>query len=308
MILLSKTLRYFIITAQEQSIRLASMILCITPSPLCRTIKMFELSLGHKLFIRTSNGLKLTSYGSELYETLLPVYQEVCELESKILKKNSRNNVSSSKFKLGIDHHDYSYLSTLFSSPLFKDAKKDISLEYFSPESTNMDDLLRNGLCQVFFSDKKLSYAQGVIHKEISEDAIMLAIKSGIDDKVININELIIDKPLVQYEMQLNEKVSQEIESHLESNKLKLKRLIIPELYVQLSMIEKGDAIGFFPSSIKFIIEERDYKIKMLPFIFNGKELFIQRHIYYLKSNQDFINSNLLPLISFNKNQKISSV
>ncbi|NDL63684.1 LysR family transcriptional regulator [Acerihabitans arboris] len=305
MILISKTLRYFIITAQEQSIRLASIILCITPSPLCRTIKMFELSLGHKLFIRTSNGLKLTSYGSDLYATLLPVYQEVCDLENKILKKTTRNNNSSANFKLGLDHHDYSYLSPLFSSPLFKETKKDISLEYYSPDTTNMDELLKNGHCQVFFSDKKLPCPPGVIHKELSEDAIMLAVKNDIDIRHRPLDEIIAGNVLVQYESQLNESINQEIEEHIEKHKLKLKRVFIPEFYVQLSMIEKGDAIGFFPASINHVIDDRKYKIKLLPFDFNNKELLIQRHVYFLKINQDFVNINILPLISSREKEMV---
>ncbi|MFA3763138.1 LysR family transcriptional regulator [Yersinia sp. 2466 StPb PI] len=306
MILLSKTLRYFIITAQEQSIRLASMILCITPSPLCRTIKMFEISLGHRLFIRTSNGLKLTSYGRELYELLLPVYQEVCELENKILKKNTKNNISSSNFKLGMDHHDYSYLTNLFTSPLFKETKKDISLEYFSPDSVNMDDVLKNGLCQIFFTNKKLPCPPDIVHRELSADAIMLAVQTGVDNNNISVNDLIAGKALVQYELQLNDNVNQEIESHFEKNKSKIKRLSIPELYMQLSMVEKGDSVGFFPSSVNNIITERNYKIKLLPFLFNGKELYIQRHIYFMKSNQEFINKNLLPLIDSSENSILS--
>src|SRR5471030_402172 len=136
MILLSKTLRYFIVTAQEQSIRMASLILCITPSPLCRTIKIFELNLGHKLFTRTSNGLKLTAYGRDLYTILLPLYQEMCEIEKKVIKKNHDIQNNGVNIKIGLDHHDYSYMSPLFSSPFFKEVKNNISLEYYPPIET----------------------------------------------------------------------------------------------------------------------------------------------------------------------------
>ncbi|WP_413729408.1 LysR family transcriptional regulator [Sodalis sp. RH22] len=282
-------------TAQQQSIRLASMILCITPSPLCRTIKMFELSLGHKLFSRTSNGLKLTSYGSELYATLLPLYQEVCELESKILKKNTNKNHIATQYKLGIDHHDYSYLSPLLSDSPFKN---EITLEYYAPDSTSMEDVLKEGLCKIFFSDKPLRCPPGVIHQLLAEDALMLAVGSDVNIRNVPINQLLYDKVLVQYEAQLPGKINEEIDAHLQFNNLMLKRLHVPTFQGQLSTIEKSDAIGFFPASVKNIIEERQYKIKLLPFKFRNKELLIQRHIYYFKDDSNWVEQYIAPRIA----------
>jgi len=298
MILLSKTLRYFIVTAQEQSIRMASLILCITPSPLCRTIKIFELNLGHKLFTRTSNGLKLTVYGRDLYTILLPLYQEMCEIEKKVIKKTHDIQSNSVNIKIGLDHHDYSYMSPLFSSPFFKEAKNNISLEYYPPIETNISDILTKGICQLFFTQKKIQCPTGLMHQTLAADVIMLVVKTDLRISDYSQNELFRKNILVQYEPQQNENVFEQIEDYILSNKLSTKRVYIPELYVQLSMIEKGDAIGLMPSSVINIVNERNFKVKFLPFECDNKQLMIERHIYFHAAYQEFIEEKILPLIT----------
>ncbi len=298
MILLSKTLRYFIVTAQEQSIRMAALILCITPSPLCRTIKIFELNLGHKLFTRTNNGLKLTSYGRDLYATLLPLYQEICDIEKKVIKKTHQIQSGRSNIKIGLDHRDYSYLSPFFSSSLFKDAKNNISLEYFSPDETDIADILNKGECQIFFTQKKIPCPPGLIHQTLSADVIMLAVKSDLKTEDYTQNDFFTNKILVQYESHQNEAIFEVIEEYISKNKLNPKRVFIPELYVQLSMIERGDAVGLMPSSIINVINERNFKVKFIPFDCDNKKLVIERHIYYTPAYQEFMEDKILPLIA----------
>lgn len=298
MILLSKTLRYFIVTAQEQSIRMAALILCITPSPLCRTIKIFELNLGHKLFTRTNNGLKLTNYGRDLYATLLPLYQEICEIEKKVIKKTHQIQSGKASIKIGLDHRDYSYLSPFLSSPVFKDAKNNISLEYFTSDETDIGDILNKGLCQIFFTQKKIQCPPGLIHQTLSTDVIMLAVKSDLKTEDYSQNELFMNKILVQYEANKNEEIFDDIEGYIANNQLNPKRVFIPELYVQLSMIEKGDAIGLMPSSIINIINDRNFKVKFIPFDCDDKKLVIERHIYYTPAHQAFMEEKMMPLIT----------
>ncbi|WP_170975427.1 LysR family transcriptional regulator [Martelella alba] len=297
MILLSKTLRYFIVTAQEQSIRMAALILCITPSPLCRTIKLFELNLGHKLFTRTSTGLKLTNYGRDLYATLLPLYQEICEIEKKVIKKNHEPRNGNMNIKIGLDHHDYSYMSSIFSSPVFKDSRNNVSLEYYSPNETNIDDILERDLCQMFITQKSVKCSSEVLHQTLSADTIMLAVKSDLRTSLLKQTDLIKNNILLQDAPYQNDSTYEKIEEYLAKNRLTPKRVFIPELYVQLSMIEKGDAISFMSSSVSNIINERNFKVKLIPFEYNGAKLFTERHVYYTRLYQDFIEEKLLPLI-----------
>lgn len=298
MILLSKTLRYFIVTAQEQSIRLAALILCITPSPLCRTIKLFEMNLGHKLFTRTNNGLKLTDYGRELYDTLLPLYAEVTCLEKKLIKKDSSYQYANQRFKIGIDHHDYAYLSPIFSSSFFKNGEKNVSLEYFSSDEVNIIDALKNGVCQIFFSTKNIICPPEMFHISLPTDTIMLAVKRDSFTQPTSQAEMFAGKTLVQYEQHHHDAAGVDIDHFLASKKIDVKRLNIPELYVQLAMIEKGDAIGLMPSSVKSIIDERRYQIKLIPFLCGYKYLTIERNVYFMNNSQSFVENTILPIIS----------
>lgn len=298
MILLSKTLRYFIVTAQERSIRLAALILCITPSPLCRTIKLFETNLGHKLFTRTSNGLKLTDYGRELYDTLLPLYAEVSDLEKKLINKPPAYKNVENKLKIGIDQHDYAYLSPILSSSFFKNGGKNITLEYFSPEEINISDALKNGICQIFFSSKHIECGPEVFHIALPIDTMMLAVKHDSVAQFDSQTEALSGKVLVQYEQYHDNAESLEIENYLSSNKVNIKRLNIPELYVQLAMIEKGDAVGLMPSSVNRIISERNYQIKLIPFLCGYKYLTIERNVYFMNNSLHFIENNILPIIA----------
>jgi|SRR5476651_907577 len=306
MILLSKTLRYFIVTAQEQSIRLAALILCITPSPLCRTIKLFETNLGHKLFTRTSNGLKLTNYGRELYDTLFPLYAEVCNLEKKLINKSSTYKNTSNKFKIGIDHHDYAYLSPVFSSSFFNNEEKNISLEYFPPDEVNIIDALKNGVCQVFFSAKHLECGPDILHFSLPTDTIMLAVKRDSFVQFDSQAEAFSGKALVQYEQHHNDAATIDIESYFSTSKINVKRLNVPELYVQLAMIEKGDAVGLMPSSVNSIISERSYRIKLIPFLCGYKYLTIERNVYFMNNSQKFIENNILPIIATKSESLVS--
>lgn len=90
MIFISKHFRCFIVTAEEESLKSAALRLFITPPPLCRSLKIFEDGIGEKLFTRTKSGLKLTPYGHELYNQLMPLYQAALLAEKKHSRKDHR--------------------------------------------------------------------------------------------------------------------------------------------------------------------------------------------------------------------------
>jgi hypothetical protein len=119
------------------------------------------------------------------------------------------------------------------------------------------------------------------MHQTLAADVIMLVVKTDLRISDYSQNELFRKNILVQYEPQQNENVFEQIEDYILSNKLSTKRVYIPELYVQLSMIEKGDAIGLMPSSVINIVNERNFKVKFLPFECDNKQLMIERHIYF---------------------------
>lgn len=58
-----RTLRYFLVTAQERNFTKAANKLCMAQPPLSRQIKLLEEELGVTLFIRNSRQLQLTEEG-----------------------------------------------------------------------------------------------------------------------------------------------------------------------------------------------------------------------------------------------------
>ena len=63
-----KTLKYFVVVAEELNITKASKILAMSQPPLSNQIKNLESELGTTLFIRNKKGLELTEEGRYLYQ------------------------------------------------------------------------------------------------------------------------------------------------------------------------------------------------------------------------------------------------
>ena len=74
-----RTLRYFVVTAQELNITRAAARLKMSQPPLSNQIKSLEAELGVKLFIRGKRHLQLTSEGNHLYRRV----QQILELVDK---------------------------------------------------------------------------------------------------------------------------------------------------------------------------------------------------------------------------------
>ena len=70
-----RTLRYFVVTAQELNITRAAEKLNMSQPPLSNQIKTLEEELGFKLFIRGKRHLQLTSEGSLLYRRAVQILE-----------------------------------------------------------------------------------------------------------------------------------------------------------------------------------------------------------------------------------------
>ncbi|PHM45295.1 transcriptional regulator CpsY [Xenorhabdus mauleonii] len=79
---ISKDLANFIVVAKNKSINKATKELFITESPISRSLKKLEFSLGVKLFIRKSQGLTLTEEGECLYNKVLSIYEQLKNIEN----------------------------------------------------------------------------------------------------------------------------------------------------------------------------------------------------------------------------------
>ena len=82
-------LKYFIVTAEEQSINRAAERLHITQPPLTRHIQSLEKELGVVLFNRTSRGIELTEAGKTVLNHAYAIKTQV-ELATEQVRKVSR--------------------------------------------------------------------------------------------------------------------------------------------------------------------------------------------------------------------------
>lgn len=81
-----KDLEYFIVCAEEGNILKASQKLDIQQSGLSKIIMRLESDLGNKLFSRSSQGIHMTSFGHNLYNTLKQTKKYWHELSAKEIK------------------------------------------------------------------------------------------------------------------------------------------------------------------------------------------------------------------------------
>ncbi|AHK21909.1 helix-turn-helix domain-containing protein [Yersinia similis] len=81
-VFISKELLNFITVANVKSLGKASELLFVTRSPICRSLKKLEHTLGVKLFIRKGQGLILTEDGIILYNKVFTLYCQLDELQN----------------------------------------------------------------------------------------------------------------------------------------------------------------------------------------------------------------------------------
>ncbi|PHM66691.1 LysR family transcriptional regulator [Xenorhabdus stockiae] len=95
---ISKDLENFMAVARNKSINKASKELFITQSPISRSLKKLEFSLGVKLFVRKSQGLVLTEEGERLYNKIFSLYEQLKDIEVDYKnKKQSTYNIYREK-------------------------------------------------------------------------------------------------------------------------------------------------------------------------------------------------------------------
>ncbi len=90
-ILLSKKMKYFMVTMERRNFSLAADELCITRSPLSKVITEIESWLGGKLFIRRHNDLEPTSLAWDFYHKCKPLYYKTLSLESEWSSKKTQS-------------------------------------------------------------------------------------------------------------------------------------------------------------------------------------------------------------------------
>ena len=109
----------FVSVVQNGSINKAAYDLYISQSSLSRSIRLLEDELGANLLVRTSQGISLTPFGNEVYETARMVCAGYNRLERFKVEKPS-----TSHLKMRISAHSLTFAEYAFTE-LYKKYEKD---------------------------------------------------------------------------------------------------------------------------------------------------------------------------------------
>lgn len=87
---MSRKMNYFMVIMEVQNFAKAAEILCVTRSPLSKTISEIEFFLGGQLFHRKHNKLEPTDLAWEYYNQCKPIYNALINLEKKCSPHKNR--------------------------------------------------------------------------------------------------------------------------------------------------------------------------------------------------------------------------
>ncbi|THD41771.1 LysR family transcriptional regulator [Enterobacteriaceae bacterium ML5] len=107
--LLSRKMKYFIVTMEKKCINAAAEKLFITRSPLGKVITELEDVIGSKLFERSYNELVPTSVAVELYKRLKPIYDSLSIIEEKF-HSHGEDKTLEVIFDVSVPYNLYKYI------------------------------------------------------------------------------------------------------------------------------------------------------------------------------------------------------
>lgn len=178
-ILLSKKMKYFMVTMEKRSFGLAADDLCITRSPLSKVISEIEGWIGGKLFIRRHNDLEPTSLAWDFYHKCKPLYYKLLSLESECSSKKVDTALSF--------HFDISIPEVLFRQ-LTMIARAEKIDATFTREYIDMrgEEQLKYKNNHVIFSSRALIYNQQIEQNSWEGCPIILLSSKYADPNVRN--------------------------------------------------------------------------------------------------------------------------
>jgi hypothetical protein len=165
--LLSKKMRYFMVTMEQRNFAKAAEALCITRSPLSKVICEMEDYLGGMLFKRKYNELEPTELALEYYGKFRKVYNELLELEDDIQNKSK---VGELFVKFDITFPELLY-KNIKSALEITEIKVQCERGIVDVEDTN--NLIYNKNT-VLFSLRDISLSYNVNHEEWFSDELVL--------------------------------------------------------------------------------------------------------------------------------------
>lgn len=287
---ISTLLKSFMVTAKNNSMKNGAKKLFITESPLSRRIRNLEEQLGYRVFIRSRDGVTLTKEGLDIYNAILPYYEELVFLESHFIHKHkSQKKLSSISIGLNIsiEYNTLDLLSNfIYSNP---DEINKLSYGFFNDDITS---LLLSDDIDIIISSNELTYNNDVITRiPIQLECIYLA-----QSKNVNLQEkksLIISSSLYNILDKKNNNWKPWLMTALGS-KNEINVIIIPEVINHLFLIEEGDVVGLIPSSMIKLISDKFEDIIIHPFLINNSTVSMDLNAYLEKEKSEIIIERII--------------
>ncbi|WP_078062038.1 LysR family transcriptional regulator [Serratia marcescens] len=274
MLFASKQLHYFITTTQMLCLTKAAERLCITPSPLGRSIMQLEERLGYKLFVRLPEGLRLTPQGEALYQDVYPFYQRLLELEQQ-----HRTGVAAPlhTLKMATDGLYSGFCTTLADKLSALIPAQYLQMQILPVEA--MLTALRNHQIDCCLVSDPLLEERGLHKRPLPQESLKLAVSAELASAcaVTLMQEL----PLAQYNVVPDNGHARRVLDWLHKVGITPKVLRFPEMAQRLRMVRQGLAVSLVPHSVSRILQDTEIRLLDLP---DGGPA-LRRYVYCLQSN-----------------------
>jgi DNA-binding transcriptional LysR family regulator len=174
-LLMSKKLKYFIVSYETCCINQAAEQLCVTRSPLTRVLYELEDKTGGKLFHRRYNQLEPTELALELYEKTKPVYDQLCGIENEFILsgKKSLELLCDISVPHIISQHLFFKLKNMV--PL-------VSCRRVSASGSEIQSLLANPEITLF-SYRKINTPDNINFHRVREETFLLLLPESLSDE-----------------------------------------------------------------------------------------------------------------------------
>ncbi|OAT29973.1 transcriptional activator [Buttiauxella brennerae ATCC 51605] len=171
--LLSKKMKYFIVTMEERCINSAAEKLFITRSPLIKIISELENLIGSKLFNRNYNELIPTNIAIEFYNQLKPLYEILSSVENKFHMYGNKKT-SELIFDISVPYNYYKYIVYSLQGEHLNFTHSRILV--------NQETILRvkNNKHITIISMRDFNVIEGITKETINEDSMELIMATSV--------------------------------------------------------------------------------------------------------------------------------
>ena len=287
MLFASKQLRHFITTAQLLCLTKAAERLCMTASPLGRSIARLEERLGYRLFIRLPDGLRLTARGEALYHDIYPYYQRLIELEKN---HSAGEQPVMNILKMATDGLYSGFCTTLADKLSALCPPQYLQMQILPV--TGMADAMKEQRTDCCIVSDPLPDEKALRRITLPEEPIRLAVPAEL--ATCSPLTLMRELPLAQYNVSLDNGHAHRVQAWFRRADIPLSVLRFSEMSQRLRVVQQGLAVSLVADSVKHMFHDDDMRLLDLPADFP----VIQRYVYCLEARHPHLEDALSLLLA----------